>query len=110
MIKKNRFSPSLCLTHFCNLDCIYCYQHHDKEKKMSFETAKKCIDWIFVNIPKDMEGVEISFIGGEPLVEFELIKQIYDYVNSINFKEPYIFYATTNGTLLDEKMVFGKKT
>ncbi|MGP1603567.1 MAG: hypothetical protein ACTTGZ_03945 [Treponema sp.] len=77
---------------------------------MSFETAKKCIDWIFVNIPKDMEGVEISFIGGEPLVEFELIKQIYDYVNSINFKEPYIFYATTNGTLLDEKMVFGKKT
>lgn len=102
--KKNRFAPSLCLTHFCNLNCIYCYQNHDKEKKMSFETAKKCIDWIFENIPKDMEGVELSFIGGEPLVEFELIKQIYDYVNSIDVKEPYIFYATTNGTLLNEEM------
>lgn len=101
--KKTRFAPTLCLTYFCNLNCVYCYQKHDREKRMSFETAKKCIDWIFENIPEDMEGVEISFIGGEPLVEFELIKQIFDYVNSKNISEPYIFYATTNGTLLDDE-------
>ena len=74
-IKKGiRFSPSLCVTHSCNLDCIYCYQTHDGNNRMSYETACKSIDWIFANIPSDMSGVEISFIGGEPLIEFDFRK------------------------------------
>lgn len=104
-IKKGiRFSPSLCLTHSCNLDCVYCYQEHDGNNRMSYETACKCIDWIFANIPEDMHGIEISFIGGEPLVEFELIKKIYDYTNSKYSGQEYIFYATTNGALLNDEM------
>ena len=71
---------------------------------MSFETAKKCIDWIFSNIPKDFEGVELDFIGGEPLLEFALIKQIFAYVKSTYPKEKCIFYATTNGTVLTDEM------
>lgn len=68
-IKKGiRFSPSLCVTHSCNLDCIYCYQEHDGKNRMSFETACDSIDWIFANTPEDMNGVEITFIGGEPLI------------------------------------------
>lgn len=64
-IKKGiRFSPSLCVTHSCNLNCIYCYQKHDGKNRMSFETACDSIDWIFANTPKDMNGVEITFIGG----------------------------------------------
>lgn len=102
--KGVRFSPSLCVTHSCNLDCIYCYQTHDGENRMSFETACKSIDWIFANIPSDMSGVEISFIGGEPLVEFELIKRVYDYTLANYSNESFIFYATTNGVLLTPEM------
>ena len=102
--KGVRFSPSLCLTHNCNLDCIYCYQNHDSNNRMSFETAKKAIDWIFAHKPDDMQGIELSFIGGEPLLEFELIKRIYEYTTSNYQQEDYIFYATTNGTVLTQSM------
>lgn len=72
---------------------------------MSFDIAKKSIDWIFSNVPEDMDGVEVSFIGGEPLLEYDLIRKIYDYTNEKYGNEySYIFYATTNGVLLDEKM------
>ena len=99
-----RFSPSLCLTHNCNLNCIYCYQKHDTGVRMSFETAKKVIDWIVCNIPADTKGIEFGFIGGEPLLEFDLIKRIVDYVRSKEISEPYVFYATTNGTVLTDEM------
>jgi len=102
--KKLRFSPSLCLTHQCNLDCIYCYEQHKDSLAMTFETAKNCIDWIFENVPKEMDGIEISLTGGEPLLEFELIKKIFEYVFYDNQKEKIILFATTNGTLLTNEM------
>lgn len=104
-IKKGiRFSPSLCVTHSCNLDCIYCYQKHDGNNRMSFETACKSIDWIFENVPDDMNGIEITFIGGEPLIEFDLIKKVYEYTHEKYPDDSYIFYATTNGALLNDDM------
>lgn len=103
-MNKPRFSPTICLTHDCNLDCIYCYQNHDSSAKMNIETAKKTIDWIFDNIPSNMSEIEIGFIGGEPLLEFELIKQIVYYTCSKPKNEKYIFYATTNGTMLTDDM------
>lgn len=99
-----RFSPSLCLTHNCNLNCVYCYQNHDSNARMSFDTAKTCIDWIFTHLPSGMSGVEIGFIGGEPLLEFKLIKEIVAYVCSEKKKSKHIFSATTNGTLLTDEM------
>lgn len=99
-----RFSPSLCLTHNCNLDCIYCYQEHNSGIHMSFATAQKVIDWIFDNKPDGTCGIEFGFIGGEPLLEFELIKKIVAYVRGKHTDEPYIFYATTNGTILSDEM------
>ena len=84
--KGTRFSPSLCVTHSCNLDCVYCYQNHDGNNRMSFETACNCIDWIFANIPEDMNGVEITFIGGEPFLEIDLIDRICDYLKTEMFR------------------------
>lgn len=104
MDNKPRFSPTICLTYDCNLACVYCYQKHDSNTKMSISTAKECIDWIFNNIPNDMSGVEIGFIGGEPLLEFDLIKRIFEYTKSLNISDKYIFYATTNGTVLNSEM------
>lgn len=101
---KTRFSPTICVTHNCNLDCIYCYQEHDTNNRMTIDTAKKCIDWIFENVPDDMSGVEIGFIGGEPMLEFELIKSIIEYTQEKKTSEEYIFYATTNGTVLNDDM------
>jgi radical SAM protein with 4Fe4S-binding SPASM domain len=71
---------------------------------MSPETARKSIDWIFDNVPHNMTAVEVQFIGGEPLLEFELIKEIIEYTNSKNVRHKYIFFATTNGTLLTDQM------
>jgi radical SAM protein with 4Fe4S-binding SPASM domain len=101
---SRRFYPSLCITHDCNLDCVYCYQKHEANKKMSLETAKQCIDRVFAHVPKNLEFVELSFIGGEPLLEFELIKNIVEYTNRKNYSTPYIFFASTNGTLLTDDM------
>ena len=99
-----RFSPTLCVTHACNLNCIYCYQKHDTKTRMSFETATRCIDWIFNNVPASMENIEIGFIGGEPLLEFELIRRVVEYTKSVFRPHRYVFYATTNGTVMTDEM------
>lgn len=101
---KKRFTPSLCVTHNCNLSCVYCYQKHDTYNRMSENVAKNIIDWIFENVPKETEEIIIDFIGGEPLLEFELLVKVYEYVKTKETTIPYTFFATTNGTLLDEKM------
>ena len=103
-MSDNTFYPVLGVTHNCNLNCVYCYQKHDKEHRMTLETAKKCIDWIFNNIPPDCENIEISFIGGEPLLEFSLLRQVVEYTLSKDVEQKIIFYATTNGTILTTEM------
>jgi len=101
--EKLRFSPTLCVTHNCNLNCAYCYQKHDAAGRMTLETAKKAVDWIFDNIPGYSNGVEIGLIGGEPLLEIELIKDIVAYTRSKPNADNYVFFATTNGTLLTDR-------
>lgn len=104
MNNKIRFSPSICVTHNCNLNCIYCYQHHDKNSRMSFSVAKNVLDKIFNGVPEGLSEIEINIIGGEPLLEFELIKDMVAYADSLHSEYPYLFYATTNGTVLTEDM------
>jgi sulfatase maturation enzyme AslB (radical SAM superfamily) len=70
---------------------------------MSLETAKKAVDWIFDNIPGYSNGVEIGLIGGEPLLEVELIKDLFAYTRSKPNAGNYVFFATTNGTLLTDE-------
>jgi sulfatase maturation enzyme AslB (radical SAM superfamily) len=71
---------------------------------MTIETAIKCIDWIFNNVPQNIDGVEIDFIGGEPLLEFELLKSIVSYTCSKYKGWNRIFYASTNGVFLNDEM------
>lgn len=75
------------ITNACNLQCSYCYEHHKSTEKMTLETGKKIVDYIlnlyedgtsdFVN--RDTKAVILDFIGGEPLLEAELIEHICDY-------------------------------
>jgi sulfatase maturation enzyme AslB (radical SAM superfamily) len=71
---------------------------------MSFETARTAIDWIFAHVPDYADGVEIGFIGGEPLLEFPLMRRVFEYVCGNKPAVPHIFFATTNGTLLTDEM------
>lgn len=75
------------VTDNCNLCCSYCYQINKGKRKMSFETAKKAIDLLLSGdkgfsdyvSPENSPAIIIDFIGGEPLLEIELIDKIIDY-------------------------------
>lgn len=94
---------TLTLTQACNLSCIYCYETHKSSKRMSFETAKAIIDSEMKKISED-ETLEIDLFGGEPLLEFSLIKEIVLYVRTAFPKKNAIFFIVTNGTLLTEEI------
>ncbi len=96
------YHPTICVTQKCNLNCRYCYQQHDG-KSISFETAKRCIDEIFQKDAVNADRIEINFIGGEPLLQFDLLKELYEYTKA-TYEKDFYFFTTTNGTLLDEGM------
>lgn len=102
------------VTEDCNLRCSYCYQICKTHNKMTFDVAKKFIDYIFDNMynPEayinvdNTRGLVIDFIGGEPMLEIELIGEIVDYFEdkflSCNEEDWLLFHVynfSTNGTL-----------
>lgn len=99
------------VTQQCNLRCGYCaysglYDNNRKHtrKRMTFETAKRAIDF-FIQHTLELDKIHISFYGGEPLLAFELIKKCVAYAKeSIEGKE-LTFGMTTNGTLLTDNIV-----
>lgn len=97
------FELTLVVTHHCNLNCIYCYEHNKTaNKRMSLETAKQAVSQYLTN--GNYDEIRIGFIGGEPLLEFNLIKELCEWTWSKNWPKKLIFYATTNGTVLTESM------
>lgn len=99
MNKLPRKYIMLTLTHKCNLNCIYCFEHHKSNKTMSFSAAQ---DALLRNLSMHSTHNEfqIDFFGGEPFLEFDLIKDISKWVWSNHWENPYFFFATTNGTLI----------
>ena len=109
---KNRAPvvKALCLhvAHDCNLKCRYCFaeegEYHGKRSLMSAEVGKKAIDFIIANSGK-RRNLEVDFFGGEPLMNFEVVKEIVEYgreqekIHDKNFR----FTITTNGILLDDE-------
>lgn len=90
----------LILTENCNLNCVYCYEHNKTIEDMPFETAKQAIDAEFADL-QEYEHGEIELFGGEPFLNFPLIKQIYEYVMDRYGKDnDIVFSTTTNGTLV----------
>lgn len=105
------------VTDACNLACSYCYQINKHTNRMSFETAKKFVDLLFSESEREgsylygTEGIVIEFIGGEPLLEIDLIEQICDYFmwKAITLKHKWattsIFSMISNGVLYFEPKV-----
>lgn len=94
----------ICITRECNLRCDYCYIGKDKSV-MPMETAYKIVDFIFNNTPPT-EKVDIGFFGGEPLLEFGLIKRITETIeNHPSFDGNRVQLAVvTNGTVFSEEV------
>lgn len=102
---KHTKGVSLVVTHKCNLNCVYCYEKHKSDKEMSFETAKNILLIEFSAREKGVhDTLRIEFFGGEPFMNFELIKKIVAWVKSEERSMKYYFFATTNGTLLTEEV------
>ncbi len=100
-----RRTCTLMVTRACNLNCKYCYEPfkcNDKSKNMTFDTAKEILlkEFAFVKKSKEFEEIEIDFMGGEPLMNFPLIKRIVEWLEHEPPPVPYICFATTNGTLV----------
>ena len=82
--KRSTRSVTLQVTEACNLQCTYCYQTQKSGKRMSFETAKKFVDYLlsdksdYINTG-NTKAITLDFIGGEPLLEIDLIDKICDY-------------------------------
>lgn len=101
------------VTEVCNLACKYCYMTgKNSENKMSFETAKKVVDYLLSNRSIfNEEAVIWEFVGGEPFVEVELVDQVSDYIKQQMFllDHPwftnYRFSITTNGLLYNTPKV-----
>lgn len=110
----NRNLPGICLqvTQSCNFRCKYCvYAETDlydvrshSSKKMSWNTAKKAIDFL-INHSQDSYNINVAFYGGEPLLEFDLIKRCMEYLSTNSGGKSVTFTMTTNGSLLNEKVI-----
>lgn len=96
---------TLCLTHNCNLRCRYCYAGRKTPCAMSRETARAGMDLALEEAARTGRSVDLSFFGGEPLLEWELLQYCHDYLKERGGRlcKPPRFGITTNGTLLTEE-------
>lgn len=97
-MRTKKFHLSLILTNQCNLSCVYCYENNKKKVRMSIERCKEIISR-HLNM-EEYNEVEIDFFGGEPFLEYAMIKEVCEWVWSREWKNKYIFFATTNGVLI----------
>lgn len=97
---------TLSLTHHCNLNCSYCYAGKKFRKSMSLETACKAVDFSF-SLHPDSAPIEFGFFGGEPLLEFKLIRNIVAYIRKKQqqYLRPAVLQITTNGTLITDEIL-----
>lgn len=115
--KRQTVVKALCLhiAHDCNLACQYCFaeegEYHGRRALMSYEVGKKALDFLIANSGSRI-NLEVDFFGGEPLMNWDVVKQLVAYGRS---REPihnkkFRFTLTTNGVLLnDEIMEFCNK-
>lgn len=97
---------TLLITYSCNLNCVYCYEKHKSHVSMDVITAKNIItqEMMFVANSEKYDSLDFHFMGGEPLLRFDLIKEVCEWTWSQNFGIPYHFYIITNGTLFTDQI------
>ena len=110
--KTSGVVKALCLhiAHTCNLNCSYCFasqgKYHGERAVMSFEVGKRALDFRVEN-SGSRRNLEVDFFGGEPLMNFEVVKQLVAYARSIEKEKNknFRFTLTTNGLLIDDDVI-----
>lgn len=97
---------TLSLTHRCNLACTYCYSGNPRNENMALETACKAVDLV-MDLGPGGEVIDFCFFGGEPLLCFDLLKDIALYISeqSSRRQRAVRLNVTTNGTMLDDAVL-----
>ncbi|MBR5191716.1 MAG: thioether cross-link-forming SCIFF peptide maturase, partial [Clostridia bacterium] len=109
---RNTVIKALCLhvAHTCNLNCEYCFasqgKYHGERALMSFEVGKRALDFLIEN-SGTRRNLEVDFFGGEPLMNWDVVKELVAYarvqekIHNKNFR----FTLTTNGMLIDDDVI-----
>ena len=103
---------ALCLhvAHTCNLNCSYCFasqgKYHGDRALMSFEVGKRALDFLIEHSGK-RRNLEVDFFGGEPLMNWDVVKNLVKYTRSVEKEhgKNFRFTLTTNGVLIDEDVI-----
>ncbi len=103
---------ALCLhvAHVCNLNCSYCFasqgKYHGDRAIMSYEVGRRALDFLIEN-SGSRTNLEVDFFGGEPLMNFDVVKQLVAYARSREkeCKKNFRFTLTTNGMLVDDDVI-----
>ena len=110
--KRPTVVKALCLhiAHDCNLACRYCFaeegEYHGRRALMSYETGKAALDFLIAN-SGSRRNLEVDFFGGEPLMNFEVVKQLVAYGREQEklHDKHFRFTLTTNGVLLNDDIM-----
>ena len=103
---------ALCLhvAHTCNLNCSYCFasqgKYHGERAVMSYEVGKQALDFLVAH-SGTRRNLEVDFFGGEPLMNFQVVKDLVAYARSIEKEagKNFRFTLTTNGVLIDDDVI-----
>ncbi len=110
--KRKTVVKALCLhiAHDCNLGCKYCFaeegEYHGRRALMSFDVGKKALDFLIEN-SGSRRNLEVDFFGGEPTMNWKVVKQLVEYGRSREKEanKNFRFTLTTNGTLLNDEIM-----
>ncbi len=103
---------ALCLhvAHTCNLNCSYCFasqgNFHGERALMSYEVGRRALDFLIEN-SGSRRNLEVDFFGGEPLMNWQVVKELVKYARSVegNAGKNFRFTLTTNGMLIDDDVI-----
>lgn len=109
---KKPVVKAMCLhiAHDCNIRCAYCFasqgDFQGDRSLMSYEVGRKALDYLVAN-SGNRRNLEVDFFGGEPLMNFEVVKQLVEYGRSIEkeHNKNFRFTMTTNGVLLSDEVI-----
>ena len=115
MLFRSRTSgviKALCLhvAHTCNLNCSYCFasqgKYHGDRALMSYEVGKQALDFL-MDHSGTRHNLEVDFFGGEPLMNFDVVKRLVAYARSVEKErgKHFRFTLTTNGVLIDDDVI-----
>ena len=110
--KTSGVVKALCLhvAHSCNLNCSYCFasqgKYHGDRALMSFEVGRQALDFLIAH-SGSRRNLEVDFFGGEPLMNFDVVRQLVAYARSVEKEhgKRFRFTLTTNGMLIDDDVI-----